>query len=81
MVKFTTLLTVQMDIGPDIRDVTDELDRIIRESKIQEGTFAAAVVGSTGSMGTIEYEPGMVVDLKDAIEVTAVGVNGLLQQD
>jgi len=66
--QHTALLTIQMDTGPDIRDITEELDRIIRESGIREGTLAATVVGSTGSMTTIEYEPGVVADLKDAIE-------------
>jgi len=68
LTQHTALLTVQMDTGPDIRDITEELDRIIRESGIREGTLAATVVGSTGSMTTIEYEPGVVADLKDAIE-------------
>jgi secondary thiamine-phosphate synthase enzyme len=68
LIQHTALLTVQMDTGPDIRDITEELDRIIRESSIREGTLAATVVGSTGSLTTIEYEPGVVADLKDAIE-------------
>ena len=68
LTQYTSLLTVQMDTGPDIRDITEELDSIIRESGIQEGTLAATVVGSTGSLTTIEYEPGVVADLKDAIE-------------
>jgi secondary thiamine-phosphate synthase enzyme len=68
LTQHTALLTVQMDTGPDIRDITAELDRIIRESGIREGTLAATVVGSTGSLTTIEYEPGVVADLEDAIE-------------
>ena len=32
-----------------------------------EGSLAAAIVGSTGSITTIEYEPGVVEDLKEAI--------------
>jgi hypothetical protein len=66
LTQYTSLLTVQMDAGPDIRDITEELDRIIRESGIREGTLAATVVGSTGSLTTIEYEPGVVADLKDS---------------
>jgi secondary thiamine-phosphate synthase enzyme len=68
LTQHTALLTVQMDTGPDIRDITEELDRVIRESGIREGTLAATVVGSTGSLTTIEYEPGVVADLEDAIE-------------
>jgi secondary thiamine-phosphate synthase enzyme len=68
LTQHTALLTVQMNTGPDILEITAELDGIIRESGIREGTLAATVVGSTGSLTTIEYEPGVVADLEDAIE-------------
>ena len=67
LVQHTAHLTVALGTGPDIRDITADLDRIVAEGGIQEGTLAAAVVGSTGSLTTIEYEPGVVHDLKDAI--------------
>jgi len=68
LVQHTARLVVQLETGPDIRDITGELDRIIRQGGVREGTLAASVVGSTGSLTTIEYEPGVVDDLKDAIE-------------
>jgi secondary thiamine-phosphate synthase enzyme len=68
LIQHTAQLIVQLETGPDIRDITGELDRIVREGGIREGTLAAAVVGSTGSLTTIEYEPGVVEDLKAAIE-------------
>ena len=68
LTQHTALLTVQMNTGPDILEITAELDGIIRESGIREGTLAATVVGSTGSLTTIEYELGVVADLEDAIE-------------
>jgi len=40
---------------------------LIEESKIVTGSITASVVGSTGSLTTIEYEPGVVEDLKRAI--------------
>lgn len=67
LVQHTAHLTVALGTGPDIRDITADLDRIVAEGGIQEGTLAAAVVGSTGSLTTIEYEPGVVRDLEDAI--------------
>ena len=68
LIQHSARLVVQLESGPDIRDITGELDRIVREGGIQEGTLAASVVGSTGSLTTIEYEPGVVADLKAAIE-------------
>lgn len=61
--------TIEVDLstGPDIRDITDDLNRIIGRSGIQDGQVAANIVGSTGSLTTIEYESGVIQDLKDAI--------------
>ena len=61
-------IEVDLNVGPDIRDITDDLNRIIGRSGIQDGQASACVIGSTGSLTTIEYEPGVVQDLKDAID-------------
>ena len=58
---------VSLETGPDIGDVTPALTEIVRESGIENGSLTATVVGSTGSLTTIEYEPGVVEDLKRAI--------------
>lgn len=68
MTQHTAQMTVQSGVGPDILDITNELNAIVRAAGILEGSLTAAVVGSTGSLTTIEYEPGVVADLKDAIE-------------
>ena len=60
-------IEVSLNVGPDIRDITDELSRIIGRSGIENGQVTACMVGSTGSLTTIEYEPGVIQDLKDAI--------------
>ena len=60
-------ITVDLGMGPDIQDVTAELNRLVAAAGIREGLLAASVVGSTGSITTIEYEPGVVADLKRAI--------------
>lgn len=62
-----TTMTVDLGVGPDLRDVTAELNQSVAASGIQEGLLAASVVGSTGSITTIEYEPGVVEDLKRAV--------------
>ena len=58
---------VNLDIGPDIRDITPLLAQLIHDSQIEEGSLCATMVGSTGSLTTIEYEPGVVQDLMAAI--------------
>jgi secondary thiamine-phosphate synthase enzyme len=64
-------IEVDLKMGPDISDITPELNRLIRESNISDGSLSAVVVGSTGSLTTIEYEPGVVEDLKKAIDQLA----------
>ena len=59
---------VSLAIGPDTTDVTGYLSDIVRASGVADGNAYAFVVGSTGSLTTIEYEPGAVEDLKRAIE-------------
>ena len=58
---------VQMATGPDVADVSGALDRIVAASGIQDGSVHATVVGSTGSLTTIEFEPGAVEDLRRAV--------------
>jgi secondary thiamine-phosphate synthase enzyme len=61
-------IEVSLSTGIDIQDITGDLNRIIARSGIKNGTTNACVIGSTGSLTTIEYEPGVVQDLKDAID-------------
>jgi secondary thiamine-phosphate synthase enzyme len=68
---FCESLEVKLKIGPDISDITLDLENLIDESKIQTGNLCATMVGSTGSITTIEYEPGVVEDLKRAINTLA----------
>jgi len=64
---FYESIDVSLQTGPDICDITPDLDRLIQKSHIEMGSLFATMVGSTGSITTIEYEPGVVEDLKRAI--------------
>ena len=61
-------VAVNLKTGPDICNVTDELERVVARSGIQNGHLSATMVGSTGSLTTIEYEPGVIEDLKRAVD-------------
>jgi secondary thiamine-phosphate synthase enzyme len=65
---FCNSIEVNLNTGPDIYDISAELERLIRDSEIEDGSLCATMVGSTGSLTTIEYEPGVVEDLKRAID-------------
>ncbi len=60
-------IEVRLEVGPDIVDITSALNGCVKRSGVVSGMLCASVVGSTGSLTTIEYEPGVVSDLKDAI--------------
>ena len=64
-------IEVSLQVGPDICDVTSTLNVLIRESGIYNGQLSAAMVGSTGSLTTIEFEPGAVEDLKRTVNSLA----------
>lgn len=64
-------LKVGLDTGPDIVDISSGLQELVTSSGIRQGSLAATMTGSTGSLTTIEYEPGVIEDLKRAITVLA----------
>jgi secondary thiamine-phosphate synthase enzyme len=65
---FFDSIEVSLAVGPDIQDITPELINLVRQSRIAYGVLCANAVGSTGSLTTIEFEPGVVTDLKDAVD-------------
>jgi secondary thiamine-phosphate synthase enzyme len=67
-VVYCDSIEVSLRTGPDMDDITGALQRVVERSGVREGHLAAAVVGSTGSLTTIEFEPGVVEDLRRAIE-------------
>ena len=51
-----------------MHDLTQRVDGIIRESQILTGIAHVFNVGSTGAIGTIEFEPGLEQDLPDTLD-------------
>ncbi len=52
----------------DIIDLTGHVSRIVEKSQVQNGLVTVFCPGSTGAITTIEYESGVLEDLKRAIE-------------
>jgi len=63
----THTLNRKMKTGPDIRDITQDLIDLVNRADINTGILHIFIPGSTGSVTTIEYEPGVVEDLKRAV--------------
>jgi secondary thiamine-phosphate synthase enzyme len=66
-VVYCERLEVSLDVGPDIADISDQLATITQKAGVEDGSIHVSVIGSTGSLTTIEYEPGVMEDLKRAI--------------
>jgi secondary thiamine-phosphate synthase enzyme len=52
----------------DIHDITGRIQEKLNQSKLKNGIVTVFVPGSTAGITTIEYESGVVGDLKKAIE-------------
>jgi len=55
----------------DIVDITSDLQDIVKKSKLKDGIVCVFVPGSTGTITTIEYEPGLIKDLPRALQKIA----------
>lgn len=60
--------SIQTQGFSDIKDITDNIQHIVVNSKIKNGLAHVFVVGSTASISTIEFEPALVDDMKDQLE-------------
>jgi secondary thiamine-phosphate synthase enzyme len=52
----------------DVENLTEETDRLVRESGVAIGVAHLFVVGSTAALGTIEFEPGLCDDLPTMLD-------------
>lgn len=63
--KRVTLSTVTHG---QMHDITSNVAAIVRESGITTGTVNVFNVGSTGAIGTIEFEPGLERDYPELLD-------------
>ena len=52
----------------DIVDITADVSHAVAEFGVRSGVAVVFVPGATGAITTIEYEPGLVSDMADALE-------------
>ncbi len=71
------LIVVETELGIktsgelDIVDITGEIEKIVSKTGIKNGIANVFIPGSTGAVTTIEYEPGLLKDLPNALERVA----------
>ena len=52
-------------------NITEDVSRVVQESKIKDGIATIFVPGSTAAVTTIEYEPGLLKDFPSMLERVA----------
>ncbi len=52
----------------DMHDITAQVSEVVERSQIQTGIVQVFNVGSTASIGTIEFEPGLQRDLPEVLD-------------
>jgi len=55
----------------DILDITEDVTRELNTTKMKNGIVTIFIPGSTGAITTIEYEPGLLLDLPNTLEKIA----------
>ena len=61
-------ITVETAGHRDMHNLTDSVSRIVADSGVTAGVAQAFNVGSTGALGTIEFEPGLKRDLPKMLD-------------
>src|SRR5207237_130559 len=52
----------------EMHDVTGRVSDVVRHSKIRTGIAHIFCIGSTATVGTIEFEPGLQKDLPETLD-------------
>ena len=68
MTVHTGLLRLETEGDGQIVDLTEGVLAVVRQSEVSHGAVTVFVTGSTAAVTTMEYEPGGVQDLQQALE-------------
>jgi secondary thiamine-phosphate synthase enzyme len=67
MTVTTKIIKIHSKGENDMIDLTEEISNFVKNSGISNGTVTVFVSGSTGSVTTIEYEPGLIKDFPEML--------------
>ena len=68
MTVVTNQIQVKTEGNGHMLDITDTVNQAISESGIKNGVVTVFVPGSTGAVSTVEFEPGLLKDIPEALE-------------
>lgn len=61
-------LSIETQGDTDIINITETVENELAKSGLSSGSITLFVRGSTGSLTTIEFEPNLAIDFKEALE-------------
>jgi secondary thiamine-phosphate synthase enzyme len=64
---FGRTVSIQTEGFSDIVNISEQVQATVTESKIMNGIVNITAIGSTASVTTIEYEPALVIDMKELL--------------
>ena len=68
MEMITEHIKVATSGNSEVVDITEEINTILKHSEFKEGQVTIFVVGSTASITTTEFEPGLRKDIPEMLE-------------
>ncbi len=60
---FQQQLMIDTQCNGDMHDITEKVQQVVDKSGVKTGLVNIFNLGSTGAIGTIEFEPGLTEDL------------------
>jgi secondary thiamine-phosphate synthase enzyme len=64
----TARISVSTRGNSEVRDITEKVAAVLSESSLKEGLVTVFVTGSTASITTTEFEPGLKKDIPEALD-------------
>jgi len=61
-------LTIETSGHRHMHDLTSDVAEVVRRSGVREGLVNVFNVGSTGAIGTVEFEPGLERDIPEMLD-------------
>ena len=68
---YRTVIAIDTKGEEDVVNITGEVEKALKESQVVEGLVNLFVTGSTAALTTIEFEAGVLSDLKRSLSVLA----------
>lgn len=64
----TKSIELKTRAGYDVQDITSQVSRAVKDSQLKSGIVTIFCTGSTASLTTLEFESGVIADLRQVLD-------------